>query len=354
MPITTFIDPTKLPNRSQAKPEFDKNMAEFYRQLPIFGGELNALAGQVDAMVAGGAYSFAYMFDSATADADPGPGELRLSSATQSAATTLRIDVLAQGGASMSGVFDMLQAVTSAVKGAVRIVKSADPSKWLLFDVAAVGAGTGYRNMTVVHRAGSTASPFANGDALMVYIERNGDKGDLPLGGALTCLVSEALVGPLAVISYPNLFTSDYDHYLIRLSEFQSSGATNVHMRLAVAGAFVSSTVYSQQPVPHSTQVPIATNAMGLLSSTAAASPPSPGLSIDLLNVNAVDSIKMAIVDGVHTAGGGTYQSTAGLAAANILSRVSGFQLIPSGSVTFTKGKLEVFGYRNQTGPGVF
>jgi len=346
---------TPITPLDRTAPTFKSDLDQFFlTEMPRVAEEFNAGIGDFNAALAGGAYAFPFVFDSATVDADPGPGELRLSSATQNAATALRIDVLTMGGASLSALFDTLQSVTSAVKGAVRIVKSADPSKWLLFDVTAVGTGAGYRNMTVVHRAGSTASPFANGDALMVYIERNGDKGDLPLGGALTCLVSEALVGPLAVISYPNLFTSDYDHYLIRLSEFQSSGATNVHMRLAVAGAFVSSTVYSQQPVPHSTQVPIATNAMGLLSSTAAASPPSPGLSIDLLNVNAVDSIKMAIVDGVHTAGGGTYQSTAGLAAANILSRVSGFQLIPSGSVTFTKGKLEVFGYRNQTGPGVF
>jgi len=329
-------------------------MAEFYRQLPNFGGELNALLSQIDALAAGGAYAFPYIFDSATADADPGAGKLRLSNASQSSATTLRIDVLTQGGASLTGVFDALQGVTSSIKGSVRIVKQADPAKWLLFDISAVGSGAGYRNLTLVYRAGSSASPFANFDSLIVYIDRNGDKGDLPLGGALTCLVAETIAGPVAAISYPTLFTEDYDRYLIQLTEFQPTGSTNVHLRLASAGVILDGAIYTAQPVSNSTQIGVATNAIGLLSSVAAANPPSPGVSIDLLNTNAMDSPKMGIVDGVHMAGGNTFQSTAGVVAANTNSRISGFRLQFSGSVNLLKGKLRVFGYRNQTGPGVF
>jgi hypothetical protein len=177
MPITTFIDPAKLPNRAQPKPDFDRSMGEYFRLLPQFGSDLNVLAASIGALAAGGAYAFPYIFDSATTDVDPGPGKLRLSSATQNAATVMRIDVLNQAGVSLAGMFDALQAASSSIKGAARIVKQSDPSKWLLFDFSAISAGSGYRNMSLAFRAGSDASPFANGDPLMVFLQPAGEKG---------------------------------------------------------------------------------------------------------------------------------------------------------------------------------
>lgn len=144
------------------------------RALP---GQINAAIAAFSALSAGGAYAFAYVFDSATADADPGPGKLRLSSATQNAATVMRLDVLSQAGVSLAGMFDALQAASSSIKGAARIVKQSDPSKWLLFDFSAISAGSGYRNMSLAYRAGSDASPFANGEALMVFLQPAGEKG---------------------------------------------------------------------------------------------------------------------------------------------------------------------------------
>lgn len=43
MPISVYTDPAKMPHRSQPKPVFDKNMGEYYQQLPAHGAQLNAL-----------------------------------------------------------------------------------------------------------------------------------------------------------------------------------------------------------------------------------------------------------------------------------------------------------------------
>jgi hypothetical protein len=187
----------------------------------LFSGGLNTAIAQMNdtqasmsEMAAGGAYAFAYVFDSATADADPGPGKLRLSSATQNAATVMRIDVLNQAGVSLAGLFDALQSVTSSIKGAVRIVKQADPTKWLLFDVASISAGAGYRNATLAYRAGSVASPFANGDALIVYIDRNGDSA---VPGVLELISSASISTPVANIDYLSLFNDAYEKYFIEV-----------------------------------------------------------------------------------------------------------------------------------------
>ena len=210
------------------------------RALP---GQINAAMAEFSALAAGGAYAFAYIFDSATADADPGPGKLRLSSATQNAATVMRIDVLNQAGVSLAGLFDALQAVTSSIKGAVRIVKQSDPSKWLLFDYSAIGAGSGYRNMSLTYRAGSATSPFANGDALMIYLDRNGDSA---VAGVSELLRTVTITEPTVEILALNEFKAIYDYYIITLDGFSVQGNANItpFIQMAEGGILITTAAF--------------------------------------------------------------------------------------------------------------
>jgi hypothetical protein len=211
------------------------------RALP---GQINAAIAELGALAAGGAYAFPYVFDSTISDADPGPGKLRLSSATQNASTALRIDVLSQSGVSLAGVFDALQAVTSAIKGAVRIVKQADPTKWLLFDLSTIGTGAGYRNIALTYRAGSGASPFANGDALMVYLDRNGDSGTVP--GATELLADIPISASTVFINALNIFDTSHDSYLITLNGISFSGPnSSIGFTFAVNGVVDTSSSYT-------------------------------------------------------------------------------------------------------------
>ncbi|WP_336802512.1 hypothetical protein [Kaistia sp. MMO-174] len=126
---------------------------------------------------AGGAISIPYVFSTTTTDADPGNGNLRLGSATQNTATVIRTDLLASDGTDWSAVLGTLAASTSTIKGQIRLFKTLDPTKWLLFNVTAVASPTGYKNITVAIVGSSAASPFANGDAISLSFTRSGDQG---------------------------------------------------------------------------------------------------------------------------------------------------------------------------------
>jgi len=223
MTISVLLDPAQMPDQSQDQLDFDNKMSGLMRDLPLFAAQVNATEAALSAFAAGGAYAFPYVFDNATVDADPGPGKLRLSSATQNAATVLRADALTLGGVNMMGIFDALSLVSSAIKGGIRIVKAGDASKWLLFDVLGVASGSGYRNMTVAHRAGSSASPFAKDDALVIYVDRNGDAGTQL--GNIQLLATQVVPSgtPVGAIAFPDVFSDLYDSYIIEIPGVTSS-----------------------------------------------------------------------------------------------------------------------------------
>jgi hypothetical protein len=153
-------------------------MAYVMQNLPKWGSEINATLAAINALAAGGVYAIPYKFSTATADADPGPGFLRLDNATQNATTTLRLDVAGSDTVDYTTLIDTFDASTSTVKGQIRIAKQADPSKFLDFNVTARATPAGYRNISVAPIASTSATPFANNDPVMLFFQRTGDKGD--------------------------------------------------------------------------------------------------------------------------------------------------------------------------------
>lgn len=139
-----------------------------------------SLAGA--AGLVGGGVAIPYVFSTTTADADPGAGNLRLDNATQNTAVAIRADLVGSDGATYTTVIDSLDDSTATVAGYIRLVRTNAPSKFLLFTVASVDASSGYRNITVACVASSSASPFANGDAITLTFTRTGDDGGA--GGA--------------------------------------------------------------------------------------------------------------------------------------------------------------------------
>jgi hypothetical protein len=109
-----------------------------------------------------------YTFDSATADADPGAGKLRLSNATQYLAVTCRAEILDADGASVAAMLDEIGNAVSSVKGYLRLQHETDPTKWLTATVSAIASPPGYRNVTIANIAKSANSPFAAGDKLVL------------------------------------------------------------------------------------------------------------------------------------------------------------------------------------------
>jgi len=163
---------------------FAAQMDAFLAALPAFVTQANALAVTMTAVAAGGAVSLQYTFDTATTDADPGAGKLRLSSATQNAATVLRLNTTGADGSALAGVIDTFTLSTSTAKGYLMVRKATDATKWLLFSVSALASPVGYRNVTIAPLASSAASPFVAADPLLVDFTPTGDKGTTGTTGA--------------------------------------------------------------------------------------------------------------------------------------------------------------------------
>lgn len=353
-PITALTDPARLPNQLQDQQTFDTNNAYMIDMYPERARQENALAADMMDMVAqmaviaaGGAFAIPYVFDSTTTDADPGAGKLRLSSATQNAATVMRLD-LTSAGQDYTTLIDTFDDSSSAVKGSIRLVKQGDITKWMTFNLTALAMPSGYRNLTVVCTDSSTTSPFTNGDALMLSFQRTGDKGDKPLGGAMVCLAS-ATIANVSTINYLSLFTSEYDHYLIDFSEYLlSAGSAILYMRLAIAGAAYAGATHTGSPVGNSSDPTTGAATALALSGALASGANSPGVSVDLFNTSSNNSPTIARISGIHR-GPSAFDTKDGLMMVNVNSIITGFQLYASTGV-IAAGKLRVYGYRNQVG----
>lgn len=196
MAITKLL--SGLPSRSMEQEAFDAGIEQLMVDLPIWGAEVNALAAGLNSIAAGGAFALPYTFSTTTTDSDPGAGLMRFNSATQNATTVVRLDNLSALGQDVSATIDNFDDSTSVVKGYLRIVKLNDPTRWALFALTAAASPAGYKNLTVALAQFSTANPFTNGDSVIVYFSRTGDKGDTGLPYTLLHLRDERASGTAA------------------------------------------------------------------------------------------------------------------------------------------------------------
>lgn len=117
-----------------------------------------------------------YTFDGATADADPGAGELRLNHATLASATAAYVDNLEQGGADVSAVLDCLDDSTSPIKCAL-VLREGRTGKVAVYRVTGpVVDGAGYRKLTLTWVGGS-AGGFTDGNSVGFTFSITGEPG---------------------------------------------------------------------------------------------------------------------------------------------------------------------------------
>lgn len=124
-----------------------------------------------------GLFGLPYNFDSATADADPGSGNLRLDNGTLASVTNIYLDNLEANSADVSAFIDTWDDSGSSVKGTIKISKVGAPSNYAIYSVTgSVVDGTGYRKVPATH-VDSNGS-FAAADSLSVEFTRTGDIGE--------------------------------------------------------------------------------------------------------------------------------------------------------------------------------
>ena len=137
---------------------------------PVDTIDLSGLTGPASVQLTGGAAELEYVFSTATGDADPGSGTIRLDSTTQNAATTLRADAEDSAGNAVAALLDAFASQPGAVKGQLLLTDANDPTNWLAFSVSAVATpgGGGYRNISISLLDSSSDSPFADGATIVL------------------------------------------------------------------------------------------------------------------------------------------------------------------------------------------
>ncbi len=183
------------PNSILSPGTFNDDSDQWHAELPAFINALNALG------ITGGVMAIPLIFSTLTADADPTAGKLRLNNATQNISTAIRVDLVDSIGSTWTTVIDSFDDSTSTVKGQIKLVDLDDGTKFLTFNVTAVGAESGYRNITVVNTGGSGANPFTDGAAVLLAFTRTGDKGDTGATGAAGTNGTNGINDGLALIS---------------------------------------------------------------------------------------------------------------------------------------------------------
>jgi hypothetical protein len=175
---------TPAPNRSMSASVFAPAAQNFANEITALVPALNLRIAEMNSaaneLTAQAGAAMAYTFDTATADADPGNGLLRLSAATQNTATVIRMDLLDSAGSDLTALLTSFGTSASAIKGALRVAHRDTPTtKFITFNVTAVASPAGYRNVTATPVAFSSANPFVNGDPLTVVFSRTGDGGGI-------------------------------------------------------------------------------------------------------------------------------------------------------------------------------
>lgn len=122
-----------------------------------------------------------WRWDTATADADPGSGDIRANNATLASATELYISTTDSSSASQTAWLDSLDDSTSTIKGVLQVTKTDAPSNFVLFNVTAVTTATGYRKLTVAHV--TSGGSFAASDGVTLIFSRSGDAGSAGASG---------------------------------------------------------------------------------------------------------------------------------------------------------------------------
>lgn len=178
MPITVLLDPAEMPGRTQDQETFDNAVANVMQKLPTLGQQINATEAGMNSLAAGGAYAIQYKFGAAgLVGAANSAFAIKISDPSQSAATEVYFDKTSFG-ANVSALLAQFTASSSQAKGTIRVQKQGDTSKWVVYNVnSAVDYGT-YLAFQVTSIAASATNPFTAGDAVMLFFQRTGDKGE--------------------------------------------------------------------------------------------------------------------------------------------------------------------------------
>lgn len=111
-----------------------------------------------------GGSSFVYTFDTATADADPGDGFLRLNNATLASVTSIFVDLLDNDGTTITTWLDAI-----ALGARVRVYVKDAPQNYAEYRVTSVTSVAGYRKLVVTYISSSGSMSTTTGNTVLTH-----------------------------------------------------------------------------------------------------------------------------------------------------------------------------------------
>lgn len=155
---------------------FAARVDAFITWLIGFVTELIAVVANLNSIAAGGAYSIQYTHRTSSSFVGSATGGILAVKAS-----SIQLDTKSLGGVSVTALLSATGDSTSTIKGLIRLQKVSDTSKWAVYSVTSyVQGGSGlYGDIfcTLVNSSNG-ANPFADGDSVMLFFDRTGDKGD--------------------------------------------------------------------------------------------------------------------------------------------------------------------------------
>ncbi|MEH6435776.1 hypothetical protein [Massilia sp. DD77] len=202
----------------------------------------------------------------------------------------------------------------------------------------------------IATQAGDRATVRGDAAGAIVTHYQRADGKALAVDGQTHTLLGTAVVAsPVAQIDFLNIFTATYDKYVIEVLGVQPSAASMLALRAAVAGAVVTTGLYS--PMLGNATSSASTAVFAQMGSGAGNYTPSseaPGITIELRNVNSTTGPKGIGARGVFVhENNTTREGICGESFFNSNSVVTGFRLFWNTGVNFTKGTVRVYGVRN-------
>lgn len=126
---------------------------------------------------------FNYVFSTTTSSSDPGSGNLRFNNATLASATAFYISKTDNDTNALGAEIATWDDSTSTVRGELKVWKTADPTKFAIYQVTgSVTDNTTWDSMAVTYVTGNSIP--SNGDAVTVLFLRTGDAGTAGSNGA--------------------------------------------------------------------------------------------------------------------------------------------------------------------------
>lgn len=168
-----FTTPPPVPQRGD-RATFSSRVDAFLTWFVNMIGELGMFLASLTRLAAGGTFSTPYRFTYSATGLGSG-GEIQY----PSAGSSLYADTTDSSGVSVATLLASFTAGSlNVVKGSIRIVQVNDPTKYMVFNVTSYAAVSSYATFTVGRVDGGPANAIDEGADVVMFFQRNGDKGE--------------------------------------------------------------------------------------------------------------------------------------------------------------------------------